>query len=106
MKWGIPWRKLRGGGQIPTVASAARTGHIQRQPAVSFTYYEGIDLAVIAHGEAAIIQPDHPDFAAVETLQREVSQESVQDWGEGIYVHIQPRVIYTYARYPERFAEA
>lgn len=54
---------LRGRFAIPTVAAAVRTKHIQRHPAISFTLYQANRLAVIVHGEAVIIRPDHPDFA-------------------------------------------
>lgn len=88
---------------IPTVASALRTGHILRRPAVSFTYYQGNDLAVIVHGEAVVIRSDDAQFAALEVFQREMSGSSVQEWGEGVFLHIIPRVIYTYARFPDRY---
>jgi Pyridoxamine 5'-phosphate oxidase len=87
---------------IPTVASALRTRHVLQRPAVSFTYYQGIDVAVIVHGEAAVIRPEDPRFAALETFQREMSGSSVLEWGEGVFLHIEPRAIYTYARFPDR----
>lgn len=91
---------------IPTVATALRTQHVLQRPAVSFTYYQDNDLAVIAHGESTVIRPDDPQFAALEAFQREMSGSSVLEWGEGIFLHVTPRVIYTYARYPERFPES
>ena len=36
---------------VPTVAESARARHLARRPAASLTYYEGIDMAVIAHGD-------------------------------------------------------
>lgn len=86
---------------IPTVATAARTRHVMRQPAVSFTYFQGDDLAIIAHGTATIIRPDHINFAALEALQREGSGQSVQEWGEGVFLQTAPAVLYTFARQPE-----
>lgn len=91
---------------IPTVASALRTRHILRRPAVSFTYFQGNDLAVIVHGEAVVIRSDDAQFAALEVFQREVSGSSVKEWGEGVFLRIIPRVIYTYARFPDRFPES
>ena len=88
---------------IPTVASAMRTRHVLQRPAVSFTFYQGKDVAVIVHGEALVIQSDHADFAALEAFQREMSGSSVQEWGEGVFLHVVPRVIYTYVRYPDRY---
>src|ERR1700738_2851040 len=51
---------------IPTVASALRTKHVLHRLAISFTFYQGNDVAVIIHGEAAVVRPDDPDFAALE----------------------------------------
>ena len=90
---------------IPTVASALRTRHILHRPAISFTFYQGNDLAVIVHGEAEVIRPDNVQFAALEAFQREMSGSSVLEWGEGVFLHIEPRAIYTYARFPDRYHE-
>src|SRR5947209_2112443 len=87
---------------IPTVASALRTRHVQQRPAISFTFYQGNDVAVIVHGEASVIRPDDPNFAALEAFQREMSGSSVQEWGEGVFLQITPRSIYTYVRFPDR----
>ena len=89
---------------IPTIATAMRTKHILRHPAISFTCYQGNDIAVIVHGEANIIQSAHPDFTALETFQREVSGSSVREWGEGVFLQCVARSIYTYARQPDRFS--
>lgn len=91
---------------IPTVATALRTRHVLQRPAVSFAYYQGDDVAVIVHGEAMVIRSDDIDFPALEAFQRELSGSSVQEWGEGVFLHVVPRVIYTYARFPERFLES
>lgn len=90
---------------IPTVASALRTRHVLQRPTVSFTYYQGNDVAVIVHGEAAVIPSNDAEFAALEAFQREMSGGSVREWGVGVFLHINPRVIYTYARLPEQFLQ-
>jgi hypothetical protein len=96
---------FRGRFYIPTVASALRTRHVLHRPAISFTFYQGDDVAVIVHGEAAVMRPDDAGFAAVETFQREMSGSSVLEWGEGVFLQIIPRIIYTYARFPDRYFE-
>ncbi len=90
---------------IPTVALAVRARHVMQRPAISFTFYQGNDVAVIVRGEAAIVRPDDADFAALETFQRETSGSNVQEWGEGVFLQIVPRTIYTYVRFPERHPE-
>jgi uncharacterized pyridoxamine 5'-phosphate oxidase family protein len=96
---------LRGRFAIPTVAAAVRTRHVQRQPAISFTLYQANSLAVIVHGEAVIVRQNHPEFAEFEAFQREVSGTSVLNWGEGVFLLVMPKTIYTYAHEPENYAD-
>ena len=79
--------------------------HILHHPAISFTYYQGNDVALIVHGEAISIHSNHSDFVAVETLQRETSGQSVREWGEGVFLQITAKTIYTFARFPDRYLE-
>jgi pyridoxamine 5'-phosphate oxidase-like protein len=90
---------------IPTVAAALRTKHLLHHPVMSFTYYQGDDLAIIAHGSAHILRPDHPDFPAVEAFQQEQTGSSVLTWGEGVFFQVTPRALYTFVRYPDRYPE-
>src|SRR5438874_13346354 len=53
---------------LPTVATAARTRHIMKRPAVSLNLLRENELAIIVHGSAAIISPDHADFETLENL--------------------------------------
>jgi hypothetical protein len=92
----------RGQFHIPTVATAARTRMIAAHPAVSLTHYAGIDLAIIAHGNATLIPADHADFAALEAMQRGASGSSVKDWSEGVYLRVEAESLVTYAHYPEQ----
>lgn len=91
---------------IPTVATAVRNLHVIRRPAISFTCYQGNDLAIIVHGNANAIRSDVASFADLEAFQRECTGSSVQEWGEGVFLQIEPQMLYTFARYPERFASA
>lgn len=94
---------FRGHFYIPTVATAARTRMVTARPAVSLTHFVGDDLAIIAHGSATVVPADHPDFAAVEAMQRAASGQSVRDWGEGVYLRVEAETIVTFARYPDQF---
>lgn len=91
---------LRASFYLPTVAEAARAKHLARRPGASLTYFEGIDLAVVAHGRVTIIDADHPDFAELDATQVESGNESVRDWqGHGIYLHLVPATLFTFARH-------
>jgi hypothetical protein len=64
----------------------------------------GTDLAVVAHEHATIIDAKHLDFAELDATQVECGNQSVRDWsGEGIYLHLQPTTLYTFARHPDRY---
>jgi N-acetylglutamate synthase-like GNAT family acetyltransferase len=92
----------RGEIYLPTVATAARTRHVLKRPAVSLTLFHEDELAIIVHGYAAIISPDHADFETLEHLLYASTQTKAGQWGEGVYLHIQAEVIYTYDRHPHR----
>jgi hypothetical protein len=89
----------RGAFHIPTVAEAARARHLAKRPSASVTYFDGTSLAVIVHGTAAIIEEADPAFSQVDELQMQYRSEGPRDWqGRPIYLRIEPRTLYTYAR--------
>jgi len=90
---------------IPTVMTAMRTRHVSRRPPISLTHYDGIDLAIIVHGRAVIINQEQPEFDTLEAIHRTSGSESVRDWGEGAFLRVMADVIFTFARFPERFPE-
>ncbi|MFL5665760.1 MAG: pyridoxamine 5'-phosphate oxidase family protein [Ktedonobacteraceae bacterium] len=96
----------RGEIYIPTVATAARTHHVMKRPAVSLTLFRENELAIIVHGSAAIIAPDHVDFETLENLLYVSIHTKAGEWGEGVYLHIQAEAIYTYNRHPHRAIES
>ncbi len=95
---------LRASFYVPTVAEAARARHLARRPSASLTYFEGTDLAVVAHGRAALIDADHDAFTELEATQVECGNQSVREWqGSGVYLHVQPASLFTFARDPDRY---
>ncbi len=96
----------RGEIYIPTVATAARTRHIMKRPAVSLTLFHENELAIIVHGYATVISPDHPDFETLENLLYACTHTKAGEWGEGVYLRIQAEAIYTYNRHPHRPIES
>jgi pyridoxamine 5'-phosphate oxidase-like protein len=89
---------------VPSVAQAARARHLAARPAASLTYFEGIDLAVIAHGSATIIDTAHPGFAELDELQVQCGGSSVREWsGDGVYLRLDSDRIFTFAREPGRY---
>jgi hypothetical protein len=91
----------RGRFCIPTLLASARVTHLKRQPAVSVTYYERVDLAVIVHGRAEFVDESDADFGLLSDLQLEVSESTVRQWGaDPLYIRVEPDVIYTYNSKP------
>jgi hypothetical protein len=95
----------RGEFYIPTVAAAARVKHIERGSAISLSYFEQGDFAVIVHGRGQIVRLADPVFADLEKVQKESTGQTVRDWGEGVYIRVFADRLYTFARHPERFEE-
>ena len=91
---------------VPTLAASARVKQLRRYPAVSLTYYQGVDIAVIVHGRVAFIDPPDEDFPALYELQQETTGQNVRGWGENpLYIRVDPNVIHTFARDPASIAE-
>jgi hypothetical protein len=96
---------LRAQFHVPTVAEAARAQQLARHPGASLTYFEGTELAVVAHGHATILDEDHPDFAELDAIQVESGNQSVREWqGRGIYLQLRAAKLFTFAREPDRYA--
>ena len=96
----------RGEIYLPTVATAARTRHIMKRPAVSLTLFRENELAIIVHGYTTIISPDREDFEVLESLLYAATHTKAGEWGEGVYLHLQGEAIYTYNRHPHRPIES
>lgn len=93
----------RGTFYIPTTANAARTRHIRQRPAVSLTCFRDNGFAVILHGRAAVLAPGDPAFATLDAQHQASGGPSVLTWGEGVYLRIEPDVLYSYARTPDTY---
>lgn len=93
----------RGTFYIPTTAKAARTRHIRQRPAVSLICFRDNGFALILHGRASVITPNDPAFATLDAQYQVAGGSSVLAWGEGIYLRIEPDVLYTHARTPEAY---
>jgi hypothetical protein len=90
---------------IPTVAGAARCRHIMRNSASSLTCFDE-DWAVLAHGAAAVIRSSDDEFSAIEDRARHAGLSSVLDWGEGVYLRMEPDLLFTWTRHlPSRSQE-
>jgi hypothetical protein len=89
---------------VPSVAQAARSRHLAQRPAASLTYFEGNDLAVIAHGQVAIVPDGDSAFDELDALQVASGNESVRGWsGDGVYLRLEPTTLFTFARDPARY---
>lgn len=88
----------RGRFYIPTTMEAARTRHVRKRPAVSLTWYDGTDRAIIVHGVAEPLGVEHADFATLDGLYQQFTAESVTTWGTGAYLCVSARQFFTFDR--------
>jgi len=87
----------RGRFHVPTIAESARGRMITRNPAVSLTYYDSTDVAVIIHGTATILRQHHDSFAPLLAIHDAAYSTSLLEWGgEPIFLRIEPHVMWTY----------
>jgi len=95
---------VHGRFNVPTVAESVRARHLAQRPGVSVTYFEGIDVAVIAHGEASIVSEAHDEFEELDEVQLAAGNQSPREWtGTAVYLAVEAKSLFTFARYPDRF---
>lgn len=92
---------VRGRFQASTRESAGRARHLRRNPGASLTYYEGDDLAVIAHGEAEMIGPGDAHWNEADEACRAVYESSAADWApDAVYIWLEPATMFAFASDP------
>jgi Pyridoxamine 5'-phosphate oxidase len=90
---------VRGAFCVPSIAQAARARHLAQRPAASLTYFEGNDLAVIAHGRMTVVSDGDPAFDELDELQVNAGMESPRGWsGDAVYLRLDADRLFTYAR--------
>ena len=58
---------------------------------------------MIAHGRVRIIGSDDAAFAQLDAPEVRAGRESPTEWsGHAVYLRMEPKTLYTYARQPER----
>jgi hypothetical protein len=94
---------LRGSFHFGTSLQAARIRHLRARPATSLTYFEGDELAVIAHGAAELLEFGHPDFEQIdrEFLSQSGGTPSTEEEGV-VFVRVGPSALYAFAHAPDR----
>jgi hypothetical protein len=92
---------VRGRFQASSRESSGRVRHLRRNPAASLTYFEGDDLAVIAHGEAELIAQDDAQWGYADAACREVYESSAADWSDdAVYIWLEPTTMFAFASDP------
>ena len=78
---------------------------------MSLTYFEGEDIAIIVHGSGHPLSPEEPSFKDIDSVMKNligmgiVEVTKVYGGDEGLWFRIDPRVMFSFARYPDRFPE-
>ena len=88
---------------IPTSSTSTRARHATARPEISLTHYVDIEVAIIAHGVAALVGPAHPDFAPLNAHYQAAWFQQLCERGDGVYVRLDARALFTYARDPGAF---
>ena len=91
---------------IPTAAQAVRVRHLRSRPAISLTHFVLNSIAVIVHGRAEILTPEHPQFAdlaSLDTMRPEKWWRALHDQRRGVIVRVEARLMYAWAKDPSQF---
>jgi Pyridoxamine 5'-phosphate oxidase len=81
-----------------TSGTAVKARHLRARPAVSVAHIVGDDLGIFCHGRAEFLEPEHPDFTAIEEHLVGHYGSSPGSWGPDIvYLRVQPHWMVSYA---------
>jgi hypothetical protein len=81
-----------------TAGSAAKARHLRVRPAASISYVDGERIGVFSHGQVEFLEPEHPEFAAIEEHLVRHYGSSPSTWAEDIaYCRFQPSWMVGYA---------
>ncbi|MDQ3823061.1 MAG: pyridoxamine 5'-phosphate oxidase family protein [Actinomycetota bacterium] len=98
---------LEGAFHFGTHVSAARVRHLRANPAVSLTYYERDELAVVVHGTAELMEFRNAPFEEVDEAFVHVYGGTLSTAEEAsVYVRVEPTAMFTYARDPSLLRHA
>ncbi len=76
---------------VPCTMTSLKAKCIQKNPAVSMTYFSGNAFALIVHGQAEVIRSGTTTFDEVDDLLIRGTGESVTTWeGTGVYLALSP----------------
>lgn len=95
---------VRGNFCFGTHETALRIRHLRRNPAISLTYFERDEIAVVAHGLGELIEYGNRDFRELDERFLAVYGGTPSRPDEGsVFVRVVPSLIFTYARDARRF---
>jgi pyridoxamine 5'-phosphate oxidase-like protein len=81
---------------------SVRFRHLRARPAVSASYTEGEELAVIVHGTAREVDVNAPEQAGFRSYILEVYGKGWDSWGSGApYAVIEPRRMFAFGAVPK-----
>jgi uncharacterized pyridoxamine 5'-phosphate oxidase family protein len=93
---------LRGRFHFGTSATAARIRHLRRRPAISLSYFERDDIAVIVHGRAILLEYGQSDFEELDRAFIQIYGGAPSTPEEGVvFVRVEPETMFTFAQRPK-----
>jgi hypothetical protein len=99
---------LRGRFWFGTGSGALRIRHLKRNPAISACHLAGDDLAIVAHGRAALFGPADPEGEQMREHYKRHYGSDPYTWpggGETAWVRIDPTIMTTFAMDPSKYPE-
>jgi hypothetical protein len=89
---------LHGRWVFTTSGTAAKARHLRARPAASISYVDGERIGVFSHGQVEFLEPEHPDFPAIEDHLVAHYGSSPSSWGDEIvYCRLEPSWMVGYA---------
>lgn len=83
---------------VPSSSDAARVAHVRSRPAVSFTHWISLRIAVVVHGTARVVAPDSDEFGDIDaTYFGGEWWDRLRAERTGLYLRVDPDRIFAWA---------
>lgn len=92
---------------LSTDSRSLRARHLRRRPALSLTYFESADPAIIVHGRARFIERKEEDFDSLDLEWRKAYGKSITELSDSVvFIRVKPEIMLAYSFQPQKYSES
>lgn len=89
---------------LSTDSRSLRARHLSKRPAVSVTYFEAADPAIIVHGRAGFIRREDENFGPLDSEWMKAYGRSTTSLSESVeFIRVKPQIMLACSFQPQRY---